>query len=353
VRRYRDVVPADEEFRKVAEDVRELARALRSELRAAKWEAKDAARQARREWRAYYRSGAWRDHQGNGPSWWMAPPSPPTRPVDAPVGPSPSADAPGQAAAPPPPPPPPPPPARYRRPDWSGRGWGPPPVWQPPRPARPPRPEKPRKPGKPPIRHRRDGSTLVSLLLVIIGLAWLGSETGVFAVSLEAVLATILAIVGAVMVVTARTDWNLSRRHWPVWLGFALLLVLMVSVNGPAVRGSFSSMHMGPVTTTPGWRSASYANFAGPLEVDLTSLQPGTGDITIRAHNVFGPVTVRLPPDPHFRVLVDARTSFGPVQIRTARPSAGVFTHQTGVVGSGSPVVHLDVSDAFGPVAVK
>ena len=47
---------ADEEFRKVAEDVRELARSLRSELYRAKWEAKAAARDARRDWREYRRT---------------------------------------------------------------------------------------------------------------------------------------------------------------------------------------------------------------------------------------------------------------------------------------------------------
>ena len=55
---------ADEEFRKVAEDVRELARSLRSELYRAKWEAKAAARDARRDWREYRRTGQWPPHPG-------------------------------------------------------------------------------------------------------------------------------------------------------------------------------------------------------------------------------------------------------------------------------------------------
>ena len=74
-----------------------------------------------------------------------------------------------------------------------------------PRPARPRRrhaplagaPAAPARPAPPPVRHRRDGSTLLSLLLVLVGLAWLGSATGVVGLSLETVLATVLVVLGA------------------------------------------------------------------------------------------------------------------------------------------------------------
>jgi len=227
-------------------------------------------------------------------------------------------------------------------------------------PARPPRPPKPAKPGKdlPPVRHRRDGSTLLSLLLVLVGLAWLLSTTHVLDVSLEAVAATALVILGGVMVVTARTDWGLSRRSWPVWVGATLIVLLVSSVNGRSIADRLSSLRFGPVTTTPvNWTDAktTVSGFAGPVAVDLTSLRPGVGTETMRVQNTFGPITVTLPATLGYTIRIDARTSFGPVALPgpAGRRSGGVFTHETTVLGSGTPTLDLNLSNGFGPVTVN
>jgi hypothetical protein len=349
-------MPAEDEFRKVAEDVRELARTLRSELRTAKWEAKDAARQARREWRAYYRSTGHDARHQHWQGYNAMPPAPPTDapPSDAPPGARPptgwgewvaSVMPHPPTSAPQAPPRPPGTPVYYPRP----------PRHQ--RPPKPPSPPKVKRNALPPVRHRRDGSTLMSLLLVILGLAWLGSETGAFTISLEAALAVLLAVLGAVMVVTARTDWGLSRKHWPVWLGMGLLVVLLVSANGNAISSGLSSLHFGPVSSSPiDWNDArgTVSNLAGPVTVDLTQLTAGRGNETLRVRNTFGPITVDLPAKTPstYQIDVDARTAFGPVSVPNTGRSGGTFTEQKYHEGSTGPTLTIDVRDAFGPVTV-
>ena len=62
-----------------------------------------------------------------------------------------------------------------RRPHRSGRSWRRRCGHRRPAP-RPPKPPKASRKDLPPVRHRRDGSTLLSLLLVLVGLAWLVSR---------------------------------------------------------------------------------------------------------------------------------------------------------------------------------
>ncbi len=330
------LMPADDELRRRAEEVRELARALRSELRTAKWEAKQAARRARHEWRSYYRTGQWGNQwqwqqprppfRGGGPGWWTGW-GPPAGGPNGNGGPS-QGTAPGGTAvreAPPPPP-----------------------VWSPPRPPKPPKEPKPKRP---PIRHRRDGSTLISLLLVTVGLAWLASATHVVDVSFEMVLAVTLTILGAVMVITARTDWSLSRRSWPVWLGAAMLVMLLVTANGPQIGDGLATLHFGPVRSTPvAWADAgtTLTNFAGPIQIDLTALRgpgdaAGAKDETLRARATFGPINVTVPSSPQgYRIRIRGRTVFGPFNV----PSSSIGQDH-------GPVLTLDLRGAFGPVNVS
>jgi len=356
----------------MSEDVRELARALRGELRSAQWEAKRAARDARREWRAYYHSNGWHDHSRGHGGWYPpagtggqgAPPGPTEPGV---VDPGDEGGAPGAAGAAggpgspgaawgewlgrliPPPPPIPPRPSygpRNSRDQRRQRY-----ASYPPQPAPPPPPPVPPKPqrvraSQPPIRHRKDGSTLLSLLLVLAGLAWLASASGVFNVSLEAVLATVLAIIGAAMVLTARTDWGLSRKSWPAWLGAGLLAVLLVSANGSVISNSISSLHFGPVTTSPK-STDPISDFAGPIKLNLGNLATPTSPASLVVRDTFGPVGIVVPTwagAPH--VIVDAHTVFGPVNLPTG---SGSSTYDNG--GKG-PAITVKVNDIFGPINV-
>ncbi len=209
------------------------------------------------------------------------------------------------------------------------------------------------------MRHRRDGSTLLSLLLVLVGLAWLASAAGIASLSLETVLATVLAVLGAVMVITARTDWSLSRKAWPVWLGLAVLVLVIASANSGGIGSSLSTLHFGPTAATPtAWVDAAtpLTNFAGPITLDLRSLPVGGGDQVLKVRDVFGPISVVVPASPRYRIHIRAHTSFGPVILPgNGARAGGMFTTRTFDIGSSvsGPALTLELNDAFGPISVR
>jgi hypothetical protein len=313
---------AEDEFRKVAEDVRELARALRQEMRSAQRDARDVARQAREQIRTEFQSSR---HKGRPP--WQSNYSSSSRPH------------------------------QHYPVKWGS--YGAPPAWAN-RPPRPPKPPKPERPKAPPIRHKHDGSTLVSLLLVLAGLAWLVSETHLFNVSLEAVLAVALAILGAGMVVTARTDWNLSRRSWPVWIGAALLVVLLAASNSNRIDAGLSSLNFGPSNFSPTtWTSAktSVDNFAGPISVDLVTLSPPADAAaeTLTIRDTFGPITITLPQTPGYHIHLKMRSVFGGSNLpANASETGGGHGSTTADIGPATgPTLTIDAQTIFGPVNVR
>ena len=187
---------------------------------------------------------------------------------------------------------------------------------------------------------------------MLVGLAWLGSVTGIVSLSLETVLAAVLVVLGAAMVVTARTDWSLSRRHWPVWLGIIVLVLVMVSAGS---AGGLSRLHFGPTTVPVSAADVGspITNFAGPINVTLPPTPPRNG-ATLKVHDVFGPISVTVPAHVTYQVDVDARSRFGPVTVGGAPSGRGMFSHKTATIGATSgPTLHLEVVDVFGPVTVS
>jgi len=334
---------AEDEFRKVGEDVRELARALRAELRAARHQARE-----RSGTYGSYGHGWWtgwsHPYGSNRPPWWAPPTSDERPPGDATDE---ARDTPYGGT-----------PHRYGR--WggpaSGYGGVAAPAWAPPI-SGPSRPARVRR-ERPPIRHRRDGSTLISILLVLVGLAWLGSQSRLLQISTETVLAVVLALIGAAMVLTARTDWGLSRRIWPVLIGAVVLAMLLVNTNATAIGDQLSSLQFGPQTQTlTAWSDAATTidNFAGPVRVDASALRAaGTPVETMRITDVFGPIEVILPSNLQYRVHVSARTEFGPVRIGATRGSGHGFTVREADLGppSASPALIIDITSKAGPVSV-
>jgi hypothetical protein len=199
------------------------------------------------------------------------------------------------------------------------------------------------------VRHKRDSSTLISLLLVLVGLAWLGSASGVVSLSLETVLAAVLVVLGAAMVVTARTDWSLSRRHWPVWLGIAVLILVIASAG----QGGLSRLHFGTITASPAAAELGtpVTNVAGPITVNLPTAAPPK-NVTLHVHDVFGPVSVVVPQNPPYTVRVDAHARFGPLNLPGVNSRRNVFDHRITTIGTGTRVVTVEISDVFGPVNV-
>ncbi|HLY81398.1 MAG TPA: DUF308 domain-containing protein, partial [Acidimicrobiales bacterium] len=201
-------MPTDDEIRRVAEDVRALARSLTRDIREAVAQARNdpraegrATRDELRQMRSQFHS---RRRHPRGPQYW----APWWQDPGAPAG-SPRWDNWGRRPG-----------ARPGQGD---------PAEGPPLPATAPLPP----------RHRRDSSALLGLLAVVFGLAWLAAGSHLLRVSGEAVLAVALMVLGAATVITARTDWALSRRKWPIWLGAGLVIVLIGTWTSPGFGRDF------------------------------------------------------------------------------------------------------------------
>lgn len=263
-------VPSDEELRRVAEDVRALARSLARDLREAGMAAhrngrpaadalrqslRDAAEDARREFGmgrsrrrprgCYgYGFGPW-PGWGGGRTGGRPFPSSPGRGPGTPAGPPP-----GTGPVPPAGPGP-------GAPPWAGRS----------------RHQRQIR-SLPPVRRRWDAPLLFGLLAVAFGTAGLIGGLGLVHLSVEAVLAVGLMLLGAALVVAGRTDWSLSRHSWPVVLGVVLVVGLFATSSTFGVAGALPHMSVGTVQATPTAGRTVYGG-VGELDVNLANVVPG------------------------------------------------------------------------------
>ncbi|GAC1540384.1 MAG: hypothetical protein NVS3B12_27260 [Acidimicrobiales bacterium] len=198
-------------------------------------------------------------------------------------------------------------------------------------------------------------------MLVLVGLAWLSSTSGILEVSFEGVLAVVLVILGATMVLTARTDWALSRRAWPVLTGAVVILALVgTSTAGSAIGAHLSNLQFGPQTAEPtSWVDAAtpITNFAGPVSVNLLAVspQPGDHDEVLRIRTTAGPIDLTVPTQPPYHLRIHTRTTFGPVRIGDRAVSEGGFSDHTveyPSAGATGPLLDVEVSAGAGPVTV-
>ena len=142
-----------------------------------------------------------------------------------------------------------------------------------------------------------------------------------------------------------------------MWLGLAVLVLVMASANSGGIASSLNTMHVGPTSASlTSWSDAgtTISNLAGPVNVDLSQLQGGTGTRVLRIRDVFGPIRVVLPAGtPGYTIHVRAHTAFGPVAVPgVAERSGGVFTTRTFDQINGGGVLDIDATGAFGPVTV-
>ena len=134
----------------------------------------------------------------------------------------------------------------------------------------------------------------------------------------------------------------------------------MASANSGGITNGLSTLHFGPTNAAPtSWADAAspVTNFAGPIVLDLTNVSgPGLKgpDETLRVRDVFGPITVAVPPNPSYRIHIRAHTAFGPVSLANGgRGDGGMFTTKTADLGpAGGPTLTLELTDAFGPISV-
>lgn len=330
----------DDEFRKVAEDIGALARSLGRDFREAVDQAirggyppgravrdglrgltDEARRGMRHGWSTHHgRRRAYWGQWGNGPGgwgnqWWGPPAEDTETEAGGPPGPG------GGPARPPNAPP-------WVRPNRGrGRPWAGPCCFRRPETAKPGAGASPaRHPRQrstlPPVRHRWDASTVAGLLAVLFGVAWLIGATSILHVSIEAVVAVGLMLLGASLVVTGRTDWSLSRRSWPVWLGIGLIGVLVVTSSAFGLGGALDSVSFGNKTVTSqggALPTGTVHGGFGNLIVDLSTADKAG---SVKVVSVAGDTTVNLPSTA--TVDVDARVVGGQICLNGRDVSDGL-----------------------------
>lgn len=206
----------------------------------------------------------------------------------------------------------------------------------------------------PPLRHRHDGTTLLGLLAVVFGFAWLAEGTHLASVSTQAVLAIALMVVGGATVVTARTDWALSRRFWPVLAGAAVAVGLIAYTASPGLPVGFrhlevGSQHYAPATWTD--VPATIHGGIGSTTVNLSVLPtPSPKLTTIEIDNAIGRIEIMLPDIP---VVVDAHIAAGRIAIDgVVTAGVGRDTRQTLNALVGGSVLTLHIRAGFGAVDI-
>jgi hypothetical protein len=187
-------------------------------------------------------------------------------------------------------------------------------------------------------------------------LAWLAAGTHVLQLSAEAVLAVALMIVGVTTVLTARTDWALSRRSWPVLLGAGLVFALILASASPRFPGGFRDMRVGS-------RTLMYSSWAelpptingsvGRTVVDLTSLSPPLPATQAVHIGGIGLIVVRLPPGVH--VVIDAHVGAGSINLSGEQVANGLSstTHRELNPQAPGPALELDINSGVGSVQVE
>ena len=339
-------VPSDEELRKVAEDVRALARSLARDFWDAKQSAerggrpaadalkhgiRDAAEGARREfqrgmrhhWHGWGPPPPRRPRRGGPPGFPFGPPGPGQEPATSGVGLA--GDRAGQTTP------------QYP-PGWVGSPWV--------NPHR--RAERHGRGHLPPVRRRWDASVLAALLVVVFGVAWLVGGLGAVHLSTEAVLAAGLMLLGAALVVTARTDWSLSRHAWPVILGGVLVVGLLATSATFGVNGALSHMSIGNMNPTVSAQGGTVYGGLGQLTVHAQALNPGS---TLKVESIAGETDISLPPGA--TVDVNAKVLAGQVCVAGHPSSSGVGADYVGTAESGSGLpITLDVHQLAGQVMI-
>jgi hypothetical protein len=206
----------------------------------------------------------------------------------------------------------------------------------------------------PPIRHRHDGTTLAGLLAVVFGLAWLVAGTHLASVSTETVFAVALMVVGATTVVTARTDWALSGRAWPIVGGAVAAIVLLAISASPGLPVGFRHLEFGTRTFTPtAWADVQpviHGGF-GKTTVDLSALPALAAPQTLAIDNAAGPMQITVPDVP---VLVIANIAAGQL-IVDGVPTAGWHRNYTVTLNPTSPgaTLTLRVQSGFARVDIE
>ncbi len=200
---------------------------------------------------------------------------------------------------------------------------------------------------------------MAGILAVLFGVAWLIGATGVLHVSIEAVVALGLMLLGASLVVTGRTDWSLSRRSWPIWLGAALVAVLVATSSTFGLGGALDSVTFGNKSVSAQAGALPTGTVHGGFGNLMVDLSTATASGTVKVISVAGNTTVKVPAGAAVRV--DARVVAGQICVGGRDVADGVGAQFRGPItpaptSTSAPTptssVLLDVHQVFGQIFI-
>ena len=193
---------------------------------------------------------------------------------------------------------------------------------------------------------------LAALLVVVFGVAWLIGGVGAVHLSTEAILAAGLMLLGAALVVTARTDWSLSRHAWPVLLGGVLVVGLLATSTTFGVNGALSHMSIGTMNRAPTAGGTVYGGI-GQLTVNATGVPKGS---TLKVESIAGETLISVPPGS----TIEGKVLAGQICMANGTPSSGVgatLTTSTPTTGAGSSgstsPITVDIHQLAGQVVIN
>jgi hypothetical protein len=201
---------------------------------------------------------------------------------------------------------------------------------------------------------------VLGLLAVLFGVAWLIGATGALHLSTEGVVAVGLMLLGASLVVTGRTDWSLSRRSWPVWLGAALIVVLVATSTTFGFGGALSSVSFGDTNPSINAAAPPHGTIHGGFgNLNATVSGQPTSSETVKLSSVAGRTIVDFAtkPSDKYHVAVKAHVFGGQICVDGHDVGRGVGasnqrTFDIGQPDQNSPTLTLDVHQMFGQIRI-
>lgn len=209
-----------------------------------------------------------------------------------------------------------------------------------PAPARPPAP--------PPRPRPRTGHLLTGAVLVLLGVAWLLETTDVLRVSLGAVLAGLLILVGVALLALAPT----GRHSGLIALGTVLALITgLAAAVDVRLEGGVGDRTERPASVED--LDEEYRLAIGQLTVDLTRVAFPAGETEVEASVGIGELVVLVPAG--LRVVVQGHVGAGELVLFGEQHDGLDVDAETTEDASpdAAPTLELEVSAGLGSVKVE
>ncbi|MGH8933061.1 MAG: PspC domain-containing protein [Egibacteraceae bacterium] len=210
-------------------------------------------------------------------------------------------------------------------------------------------------PGRPPRPPSILGRVTVAAGLLIVGLATLLENVGVFDLNARRFLGLLLVVVGAGLVVGAW--WG--RARWLITVGVLLIPILFVASYGPSISsgrsfggefGEFDDRTLRPTTLAEIASPIDIHN--GRLTLDLTGLPLTTDPTQVTAEVGAGQIEVLVPDD----VSVDVRAEVGAGMVDLFQDTRNGVGLDVRIEHPGPPdgrQLVLDLTAGFGEIVVR